>query len=172
MRIELCLFRFSFELGSRVTVKSKQLAAYAKKFAVNRAAADEACVKRNRILDDAFSQLQKDVICEFDAQINDLNQEPDCAGVLTFTKDQLEVYRADDRNVCISIKFDAPARIVTLKCSNPVKFKRLISVRLNNDETNWHYVVGETTESLSPCKQQIDWIVDQGLYALFGVLKS
>ena len=56
-----------------------------------------------------------------------------------------------------------------ITCEKPVKFGYLIEVRLVSAETHWYYVAGEKKNELAACNDQIDWIVEKALYALFSI---
>ncbi len=160
---------FGFE-RLRMSKRSETLANYVRQFKERQPAQDAATVIRNRLLDEGYARLQADVKAECEKQADELNGEAGCAGALVcrFSGNDSGVFRTDDA-ACLSVKWDAPKRSVTLICEKPTKFKYIVEVKLTNNETNWYFAAGPDRKSLTAINNQIDWIIDKGLFALFDV---
>jgi hypothetical protein len=155
----------------RMSERSEKLAAYVRQFKENKPTADEATVRRHRTLDEGFERLQEELKSEFAKQVEELNHEPGCADFLVckFSNVEPGVYRTDDSDSHVSVKFDPPKRAVTITCDRPTKLKYIIEVRLTNDETSWYFAAGENKKDLSSCGERVDWVVEKALYALVGI---
>ncbi|MGB6874705.1 MAG: hypothetical protein WBD87_01595 [Candidatus Acidiferrales bacterium] len=163
--------RFRFSLREKgMSQRSQRLAECAKRFLKNQPVADAASLNRKQFLDEGFRRLSEDVRAEFEKQTDELNHEPACGNVLIcrFSDGQPGIFHKDRPELSLSVKFDAPLRLITIECETPVKFKYFIGVKLNGDETSWYYTAGEKKTDLAPCRNQVDWIVDKALNALFG----
>ncbi len=160
--------------GASMSQRSQTLAAHAKQFLENQPEHDAATLRRNHLLDEGFARLSSDIRTEFEKQTDELNHEPDCGNVLIcrFVDGRPGVFHVIRPELFLSVKFDAPLRLITIECEHPIKFKRFIGVKLYDNETGWYYAWGEKKSELVSCDDQVDWLVNDALYALFGVPRA
>jgi hypothetical protein len=162
---------FDFERRHTVSQSSQKLAAYVRQFRANRPIEDAATVIRNRILDEGFARLRDDLKSELEKQVEELNQEAGCGDALVcrFTDKESGVFRTDDSESFVSVKFDSAKRTVAIACDKPLKFKHFVEVRLVNDGTAWWFVAGENKKNLAGCGDSFAWLAQKALYALYDV---
>lgn len=176
MRFDLSLKFEIFEhptfRGAQMSDRSRQLAAYARQFMQQQPEKNAAMLQRNRILDEGFVRLKETLKQDLESQIEDLNTEPGCSGVLklTWSSDEANVHRTDDPDVKISIRFDAAKRTISLSCDKPTKFRCILAVALVVNETSWYFQAGDSAKDLSPINEAgVAYHAENALYALFGV---
>jgi hypothetical protein len=167
-------FDFHFRIGRSspdMSQRSSKLASYIRRELINKPQADEAMLRRNRILDEGFSRLHEQIIKEFEKQLEELQHEPDCGSALFwhYSDGAGQLRRADNGDL-VTVRFDRDTRIVSFKCEKPLKLSYFIEVRLNPTETNFYYVAGEKKSDLDPTNETIvQVIVEKYFYALFNV---
>ena len=105
--------------------RSQQLAAYARQFLESQPVNDAASLNRNRLLDEGFTRLSDDIKSEFEKQTDELNHEPACGNVLIcrFTDGKPGVFHVNRPD--LSVKFDAPLRLITIDCEQPGQIQTL-----------------------------------------------
>lgn len=158
-------------MADPMSQKSRQLAAYARR-AMKSAPADQAKLKAAV---EEFSRLQANIREEFDKQIADFREEPDCASVLFhhFSGDIGQIKRTDDPLCVVTVKFDTQKLLVSFRSDKPLKFRYFIEVKPNNNGTTCFYVAGEKRSDLDPTDPKIvPWAVESSLCALFNVDRS
>lgn len=153
--------------------RSQRLAGYVRQFKERQPEADKATVIRNEILNNGFAELRDTLKNEFQKQVDELNHEPGCADFLVckFSGIESGVYRTDENDSHLTVKFDSATRTATITCDKPTKFKYFVEVRLTTNETGFYFAAGEKKNDLSSyCAQNdVSWIVDKALYALVGI---
>lgn len=166
---------FRFDTGREiveVSDQSKRLAAYVRQALQGQPLADEAMLRRNRILDEGFLRLREDLEKEFLSQIDELDKEPGCGRAIYYshTGSEWEVKRTDTPKNVVVIKLDREKRLLSFKCEQPFKMSYFIEVSLTNSETAYYFQAGEKKNDLNSTNEQIvPFIVNKVLYALFNV---
>jgi hypothetical protein len=123
------------------------------------------------LLDKGFGFLKIDIEREFHNQISDVNREPGCKGTLgcSFTNKESRVFKIGKEDSGLTIDFHPNERTAEIKGKEPVKFHYFIQVRLAQDQSKWDYEGGENPAVLGPINGKLDAIVENALFALFGV---
>jgi hypothetical protein len=154
--------------------RSARIAACAKKFLREKPIADATCIKRNQLLDEGFQRLSNDVKADFANLVGELNQE-ECGNVFVCSfSDADGKIGYKNQPECLCLKFDKSARLITIQCDAPIVFKYFMSVRLRlaSGETSWYYVAGKKENELNGCRNDINVIVNEAMYALVGVSRE
>jgi hypothetical protein len=124
-----------------------------------------------QLLDKGFAFLRIDIEREFHNQISDINHEPGCGSTFgcTFSDRESRVFTIGDEDRGLRICFNPEERTAEIKGEEPIHFYYFIQVKLAKDETKWCYVGGEDIAALSPISCKLDTVVEEALFALFGI---
>ncbi len=126
---------------------------------------------QDELLDKGFSFLKIDIEREFHNQISDVNQEPGCNGTFgcAFSDKGSRVFKNVDQDKGLTIDFNPAERTAEIKGKEPINFYYFIQVKVAKDETKWCYVGGENIAELAPISCKLDTVVEEALFALFGI---
>jgi len=149
--------------------RSKKLAHY-----IRRAKERQSTTSQDNhgdLLDKGFAFLKIDIEREFHNQISDVNQEPGCSGTFgcAFSDGGSRVFKNGAQDRGLTIDFNPDERTAEIKGKEPINFYYFIQVKLAKDETKWCYVGGENTAELAPISCKLDTVVEEALFALFGI---
>jgi hypothetical protein len=152
-----------------MSLRSEKLARYIRKQRVSDNQLDQPDDKH--LLDKGFSLLKDDLAREFRKQISDVNHEPDCIGTLgsCFGSRDSRVFIIGEEDKGLSVEFDVDKRTAEIKGKEPVKFYYFIQVTPAKDGAKLCYLGGQNRADLAHVTGKLDAIVEQALFALFGV---
>ncbi len=126
---------------------------------------------QDELLDKGFAFLKIDIEREFHNQISDVNHEPGCIGTFgcAFSDKGSRVFKIVDQDNGLTIDFNPAERTAEIKSKEPINFYYFIQVKVAKDETKWCYVGGEKNAELAPISCKLDTVVEEALFALFGI---
>ena len=126
---------------------------------------------QDEVLDKGFAFLKIDIEREFHNQISDVNHEPGCSGTFgcAFSDKGSLVFKIGDQDRGLTIDFNPDERTAEIKGKEPINFYYFIRVKLAKDETKWCYLGGENIAELAPISCKLDTVVEEALFALFGI---
>jgi hypothetical protein len=149
--------------------RSKKLAHY-----IRRAKERQSMTSQDNhveLLDKGFAFLKIDLEREFHNQISDVNHEPGCVGTLgcAFSDKGSRVFKIGDEDRGLTIDFNSDERTAEIKGKEPISFYYFIQVKLAKDETKCCYAGGVKSIELAPISCKLDTVVEEALFALFGI---
>jgi hypothetical protein len=149
--------------------RSKKLAHYVRRAKERQSTTSQD--NQDELLDKGFAFLKIDIEREFHDQISDVNHEPGCSGTFgcAFSDSGSRVFKIRDQDRGLTIDFNPDERTAEIKGKEPINFYYFIQVKLAKDETKWCYVGGENIAELAPISCRLDTIVEEALFALFGI---
>jgi len=149
--------------------RSKKLAHYVRRAKERQSTTSQD--NQDELLDKGFAFLKIDIEREFHNQISDVNHEPGCSGTFgcAFSDRGSRVFKIGDQDRGLTIDFNPDERTAEIKGKEPINFYYFIQVKLAKDETKWCYVGGENIAELAPISCRLDTIVEEALFALFGI---
>jgi hypothetical protein len=149
--------------------RSKKLAHYVRSAKERQSTTSQD--NQGELLDKGFAFLKIDLEREFHNQITDINQEPGCSGTFgcAFSDRGSRVFKIGDQDRGLTIDFNPDERTAEIKGKEPIDFYYFIQVKLAKDETKWCYVGGENIAELAPISCKLDIVVEEVLFALFGI---
>ena len=149
--------------------RSKKLAHYIRRAKERQSTATHN--NQDEVLNKGFAFLKIDIEREFHNQISDVNQEPGCSGTFgcQFSDVGSHVFKMVDQDRGLTIDFNPDERTAEIKGKEPINFYYFIQVKLAKDETKWCYVGGENIAELAPISCKLDTVVEEALFALFGI---
>jgi hypothetical protein len=149
--------------------RSKKLAHYIRRAKERQSTATHN--NQDEVLNKGFAFLKIDIEREFHNQISDVNQEPGCSGTFgcQFSDVGSHVFKMVDQDRGLTIDFNPDERTAEIKGKEPINFYYFIQVKLAKDETKWCYVGGENIAQLAPISCKLDAVVEEALFALFGI---
>jgi hypothetical protein len=149
--------------------RSKKLAHYIRRAKERQSTPSQD--NQDELLDKGFAFLKIDIEREFHNQISDINQEPGCSGTFgcAFSDRGSRVFKISDQDRGLTIDFNPDERTTEIKGKEPINFYYFIQVKLAKDGTKWCYVGGENIAELAPISCKLDIVVEEALFALFGI---
>ncbi|MGB2898883.1 MAG: hypothetical protein WBB89_06440 [Candidatus Acidiferrum sp.] len=149
--------------------RSKKLAHYIRRARERQSTTSQD--NQDELLDKGFAFLKIDIEREFHNQISDVNHEPGCIGTFgcAFSDKGSRVFKIVDQDGGLAIDFNPDERTAEIKGKKPINFYYFIQVKLAKDETKWCYVGGENIAELAPISCKLDTVVEEALFALFGI---
>jgi len=149
--------------------RSKKLAHYVRRAKERQSTTSQD--NQDELLDKGFAFLKIDIEREFHNQISDVNHEPGCSGTFgcPFSDRGSRVFKIGDQDRGLTIDFNPDERTAEIKGKEPINFYYFIQVKLAKDETKWCYVGGENIAELASISCKLDTVVEEALFALFGI---
>jgi hypothetical protein len=149
--------------------RSKKLAHYVRRAKERQSTTSQD--NQDGLLDKGFAFLKIDIEREFHNQISDVNHEPGCGGTFgcQFSDKGSRVFKNGDQDRGLTIDFNPNERTAEIKGKEPINFYYFIQVKLAKDESKWCYVGGANISKLTPISCKLDTIVEEALFALFGI---
>jgi hypothetical protein len=149
--------------------RSKKLAHYIRRAKERQSKTSQD--NHNELLDKGFAFLKIDIEREFHNQISDVNHEPGCGGTFgcAFSDKESRVFKIGDEERGLTIDFNPDERTAEIKGKEPINFYYFIQVKVAKDETKWCFAGGENSAELAPISCKLDTVVEDALFALFGI---